>query len=50
MEEMTSEENYTAVWRKFRRKDTSPGIDGMTVAELEASLETEWPHLREQLL
>jgi RNA-directed DNA polymerase len=50
MEEMTSEENYTATWRKFRRKDTSPGIDGMTVKDLEKYLEAEWPQLREQLL
>ena len=50
MEEMTSEENYPAVWRKFRRKDTSPGIDGMTVEALGEHLKTEWPPLREQLL
>ena len=50
MEEMTSEENYATVWRKFRRKDTSPGIDGMTVEDLEKYLKVEWPHVREQLL
>lgn len=50
MEEITSEENYTATWRKFRRKETAPGVDGMTIDQLGEFLKTDWPLLQEQLL
>jgi len=50
MEKVCERQNLLAALVRVRRNKGSPGIDGMTVAELSAHLREAWPHLREQLL
>ena len=50
MEQAVARENATQAFKRVRRNKGSPGIDGMTVDELELSLREHWPAIREQLL
>jgi len=50
MERVVARENAVAALKRVRQNKGSPGIDGMTVGELEPYLREEWPAIREQLL
>jgi RNA-directed DNA polymerase len=50
MEQAIARENAVAALKRVRRKKGSPGIDGMTVGELEPYLREHWPAIRDQLL
>ena len=50
MEQAVARENAITAFQRVRRNKGSPGIDGMTVRQLEAYLREHWPTIREQLL
>ena len=50
MERVVARENARAAFQRVRRNKGSPGIDGMTVSQLEPYLREHWAALREQLL
>ena len=50
MEQVVARENALVAFQRVRRNKGSPGIDGMTVDELEPYLRDHWAALREQLL
>lgn len=50
MEEVCERRNLEAAYRKVRANKGAPGVDGMTVVDLEAHLRQHWPTIREQLL
>lgn len=50
MEQAVARENAIQALKRVRRNKGSPGIDGMTVGELEPYLRDHWPAIREQLL
>lgn len=50
MEEVCERKNLEEAYRRVRANKGAPGIDGMTVVELEAHLRQHWPAIREQLL
>jgi RNA-directed DNA polymerase len=50
MEEVCERENLKRALRRVRANKGSPGIDGMTVAQLPSYLKTQWPAVRTQLL
>jgi RNA-directed DNA polymerase len=50
MERVVARENAEAALKRVRRNKGSPGIDGMTVEELEPYLREHWETIREQLL
>jgi len=50
MEEVCQRENLKRALKQVKRNRGSPGIDGMTVDELEGYLREQWPEIREQLL
>jgi RNA-directed DNA polymerase len=50
MERVVARENAEAALKRVRRNKGSPGIDGMTVEELEPYLREHWSVIREQLL
>jgi RNA-directed DNA polymerase len=50
MEEVVERANLTAALRRVTGNKGSPGIDGMTVAQLPGYLAEHWPALRAQLL
>ena len=50
MERAVARENTLKAFKRVRRNRGSPGIDGMTVEELERHLREHWPAIREQLL
>jgi retron-type reverse transcriptase len=49
-ERILSRENMVIALNRVRRNRGSYGVDGMTVDELPAYLETAWPFIREELL
>jgi RNA-directed DNA polymerase len=50
MEQVVARENAIAALKRVRRNKGSPGIDGMSVDELEPYLREHWSGIREQLL
>jgi len=50
MEQVVARENAREAFKRVRRNKGSPGIDGMTVGELEPYLREHWCRIREQLL
>jgi group II intron reverse transcriptase/maturase len=50
MEQVVARENALEAFKRVRRNKGSPGIDGMTVGELEPYLRENWDEIREQLL
>src|SRR5271156_3725735 len=50
MEEMVDRENLKEALRRVKANKGSPGVDGMTVDELDDYLRQHWPAIREQLL
>jgi RNA-directed DNA polymerase len=50
MEEVVERENCKEALKRVRTNKGGPGIDGMTVDALPASLVKHWPAIREQLL
>jgi RNA-directed DNA polymerase len=50
MERVVARGNAEAALKRVRRNKGSPGIDGMTVEELEPHLREHWQAIREQLL
>jgi RNA-directed DNA polymerase len=50
MEQVVARENAMQAFKRVRRNKGSPGIDGMTVDQLEPYLREYWAALREQLL
>ncbi|MGH2907568.1 MAG: group II intron reverse transcriptase/maturase [Solirubrobacterales bacterium] len=50
MEQAVARENAMAAFQRVRRNKGSPGIDGMTVDQLEPYLREHWAVIREQLL
>jgi group II intron reverse transcriptase/maturase len=50
MERAVARENALEAFKRVRRNKGSPGIDGMTVGELELYLRENWDGIREQLL
>jgi RNA-directed DNA polymerase len=50
MERVVARENAEEALKRVRRNKGSPGIDGMTVEELEPYLRENWQTIREQLL
>jgi RNA-directed DNA polymerase len=50
MERVVARENAEQALKRVRRNKGSPGIDGMTVEQLEPYLREHWKQIREQLL
>ena len=50
VEQAVARENAMAAFKRVRRNKGSPGIDGMTVDQLEPYLREHWAMIREQLL
>lgn len=50
MEEVVKRANLKAALQRVKANKGSPGIDGMTVAQLPGYLAAHWPALRTQLL
>jgi group II intron reverse transcriptase/maturase len=50
MELVVGRENCRKAFKRVRQNKGSPGVDGMTVGELEAYLWAHWGEIREQLL
>jgi len=50
MEETVSRGNMMAAFRRVVSNKGAPGVDGMTVDQLEGYLKEHWPRIREELL
>jgi RNA-directed DNA polymerase len=50
MEEIVERENLKAALRRVKANKGAPGVDGMTVNQLDDHLKQHWPAIREQLL
>jgi RNA-directed DNA polymerase len=50
MEEIVERENLKEALRRVKANKGSPGVDGMTVDQLDDYLKQHWPTIREQLL
>src|SRR5271170_1426040 len=50
MEEIVERENLKEALRRVKANKGGPGIDGMTVNQLDDHLKQHWPAIREQLL
>ena len=50
MEEVVERANMQAALKRVKQNRGGPGVDGMTVDELPAHLQTAWPRIREDLL
>jgi RNA-directed DNA polymerase len=50
MEEVCDGENLQSAWKRVRRNQGSPGVDGMTIDDAKGYLREHWPNIRSQLL
>lgn len=50
MEQVLDRKNLLAAYERVVRNSGAPGVDGMTVRELEAYCREHWPRVREELL
>jgi RNA-directed DNA polymerase len=50
MEEVCDRENLQSAWKRVRRNQGSPGVDGMTIDDAAGYLREHWPSIRSQLL
>jgi RNA-directed DNA polymerase len=50
MEEVCDRENLQSAWKRVRRNQGSPGVDGMTIDDAKGYLREHWPSIRSRLL
>src|SRR6202789_244043 len=50
MEEVCDGENLQSAWKRVRRNQGGPGVDGMTIDDTKGYLREHWPSIRSQLL
>jgi RNA-directed DNA polymerase len=50
MEEVCDRENLQSAWKRVRRNQGSPGVDGMTIDDAKDYLRGHWPSIRSRLL
>src|ERR1700752_921722 len=50
MEEVCNRENLQSAWKRVKRNQGSPGVDGMSIDDARDYLREHWPSIRSQLL